>query len=56
MDIFPTTVEVDMFPITHVSNSIAMTHVESVVCLSREKADDYIRISVHTDDLKAKAN
>ena len=31
-------------------------HVESVVCLSREKADDYIRISVHTDDLKAKAN
>ena len=31
-------------------------HVESVVCLSREKADDYIRISVHTEDLKAKAN
>ena len=31
-------------------------HVESVVCLSREKADDYIRISVHTKDLKAKAN
>ena len=30
--------------------------VESVVCLSREKADDYIRISVHTEDLKAKAN
>ena len=29
---------------------------ESIVCLSREKADDYIRISVHTDDLKAKAN
>jgi hypothetical protein len=24
--------------------------------LSREKADDYIRISVHTEDLKAKAN
>ena len=29
-------------------------HVESVVCLSREKADDYIRISVHTKDLKRK--
>jgi len=29
---------------------------ESVVCLSREKADDYIRISVHTKDLQAKAN
>ena len=28
-------------------------HVESVVCLSREKADDYVRISVHTKDLKA---
>ena len=27
-------------------------HVESIVCLSREKADDYIRISVHTEDLK----
>jgi len=39
---------VDMFPATR--------HVECVVCLSREKADDYIRISVHTDDLKAKAN
>ena len=39
---------VDMFPRTG--------HVESVVCLSREKADDYIRISVHTEDLKAKAN
>ena len=31
-------------------------HVESVVCLSREKADDYIRISVHTRDLQPKAN
>ena len=28
------------------------THVETVVCLSREKADDYIRISVHTEDLQ----
>ena len=35
---------VDMFPGTR--------HVESIVCLSREKADDYIRISVHTEDLK----
>ena len=39
---------VDMFPRT--------SHVETVVCLSREKADDYVRISVHTKDLKAKAN
>ena len=31
-------------------------HVESIVCLSREKADDYIRISVHTKDLQTKAN
>ena len=31
-------------------------HVESVVCLSREKADDYIRISVPTEDLQTKAN
>ena len=37
---------VDMFPRT--------AHVESVVCLSREKADDYIRISVHTKDLQTK--
>lgn len=36
---------VDMFPYTN--------HVESVVLLSREKADDYVRISVHTKDLKA---
>ena len=28
--------------------------LESVVCLSREKADDYIRISVQTKDLKRK--
>ena len=28
-------------------------HVETVVLLSREKVDDYIRISVHTKDLKA---
>jgi 23S rRNA (uracil1939-C5)-methyltransferase len=39
---------VDLFP--------RCSHIESIVCLSREKADDYIRISVHTDDLKAKAN
>ena len=39
---------VDMFPRTG--------HVESVVCLSREKADDYIRISIHTKDLQTKAN
>ncbi|MBR5779315.1 MAG: 23S rRNA (uracil(1939)-C(5))-methyltransferase RlmD [Clostridia bacterium] len=35
----------DLFPRTG--------HVETVVCLSRKKADDYIRISVHTKDLKA---
>ncbi|MBR3966787.1 MAG: 23S rRNA (uracil(1939)-C(5))-methyltransferase RlmD [Clostridia bacterium] len=35
---------VDMFPATG--------HIESVVCLSREKADDYIHISVQTKDLK----
>ena len=39
---------VDMFPYTN--------HVESVVLLSREKTDDYIRISVHTKDLQTKAN
>ncbi|MBQ4153319.1 MAG: 23S rRNA (uracil(1939)-C(5))-methyltransferase RlmD [Oscillospiraceae bacterium] len=39
---------VDMFPHTN--------HVETVVLLSREKADDYIRISVHTKDLQTKAN
>ena len=32
------------------------TQVESIVCLSREKADDYIRISVHTKDLQTKSN
>lgn len=35
---------VDMFPHTN--------HVETVVLLSREKVDDYVRISVHTKDLK----
>ena len=39
---------VDMFPGTR--------HVESVVCLSREKVDDYVRISVHTKDLQTKTN
>ena len=39
---------VDMFPHTE--------HVESVVLLSKEKTDDYIRISVHTKDLQTKAN
>ena len=39
---------VDMFPRTQ--------HVECVVLLSREKADDYIRISVHTEDLQTKTN
>ena len=53
---FPTTVVVDMFPTTYVSNSIATTHVETVVLLSREKADDYVRISVHTKDLKTSMN
>ena len=39
---------VDMFPWTH--------HIETVVLLSREKADDYVRISVHTKDLKTSMN
>ena len=39
---------VNLFPRT--------AHCETVVLLSREKADDNIRISVHTEDLKAKAN
>ncbi|MBR5858720.1 MAG: 23S rRNA (uracil(1939)-C(5))-methyltransferase RlmD [Clostridia bacterium] len=39
---------IDMFPFTE--------HVETVVLLSREKADDYIRISVHTKDLQTKEN
>lgn len=32
------------------------TTVETVVLLSREKADDYVRISVHTKDLKTSMN
>ncbi len=36
---------VDLFP--------RCAHIESVVCLSREKADDYVRISFHTKELKA---
>ena len=32
------------------------SHVESIVCLSREKADDYVRISVHTKDLQTNSN
>ncbi len=32
------------------------TQVETVVCLSREKADDYVRISVYTKDLQTKEN
>jgi len=32
------------------------TTCESVVCLSREKAEDYIRISVPAKDLQTKAN
>jgi len=56
VDKFPTTSGVDMFPMTYVSNFVATTHVETVVLLSREKADDYIRISVHTRDLQPKAN
>ena len=39
---------VDMFPRT--------IHVETVVLLSREKADDYVRISVHTKELKTGMN
>ena len=38
----------DLFPRT--------AHVETVVLLSREKADDYVRISVHTKDLKTSMN
>lgn len=39
-----TALAVDLFPRT--------SHVETVVLLNREKADDYVRISVHTKDLK----
>jgi hypothetical protein len=39
---------VDLFPRT--------AHIETVVLLSREKADDYVRISVHTKDLQPKVN
>ena len=39
---------VDMFPYTR--------HIETVVLLSREKADDYVHISVHTKDLKTSMN
>jgi len=39
---------VDMFPYTR--------HIETVVLLRREKADDYVRISVHTKDLKTSMN
>ncbi len=38
----------DQFPQT--------SHVETVLLLSKKKADDYIRISVHTKDLQTKAN
>ena len=33
-------------------HAIVPRHVETVVLLSREKSDDYVRISVHTKDLK----
>ncbi len=39
---------VDMFPHTK--------HIETVVLLSREKVNDYIRISVHSDNLKTRSN
>ena len=32
------------------------TTQETVVLLSREKADDYVRISVYTKDLQTKKN
>ncbi|MBQ4578270.1 MAG: 23S rRNA (uracil(1939)-C(5))-methyltransferase RlmD [Clostridia bacterium] len=38
----------DLFPHTE--------HVETIVLLSREKADDDVRISVHTKDFRTKAN
>ena len=39
---------VDLFPFTE--------HTESIVLLSREKADDYVRISVNTKDLHMRTN
>jgi len=39
---------VDLFPRT--------AHVETVVLLSREKADDHVCISMHTEDLNANTN
>lgn len=38
---------VDLFP--------RCSHIESIVCLRREKNDEYVRISVHTEDLQMKA-
>ena len=56
VDMFPPTGRVDMFPSTIDINLINSTHVESVVLLSREKADDYVRISVNTKDLHMRTN
>ena len=36
------------------TNKLEKITDESIVCLSREKADDYVRISVQTKDLKRK--
>ena len=40
IDMFPTTVEVDIFPITYVSNFIATAHGETVALISKEKSYD----------------